>query len=162
MANQSMTSWFRQLSVRIRAYQVKKNRYALIYAKFYNLRILTRFTQKTHKGALYHHYDWHFHKMIGYMRRLDGTNKAIEGRKAMDPMAPDKVSKFCIAGSATPLYGYFFYLFMDKVMSVALKPILDNALVVNSEKDLDELLKARFAMCVMRDMFFLRIFRIVA
>jgi len=35
---------------------------------------------------------------------------------------------------------------MDKVMSVALKPILDNALVVNSEKDLDELLKARFAM----------------
>ena len=84
------------------------------------------------------------------MRRLDGTNKAIEGRKAMDPMAasmaPDKVSKFCIAGSATPLYGYFFYLFMDKVMSVALKPILDTALVVNSEKALDELLKARFAM----------------
>ena len=84
--------------------------------------------------------------MIGYMRRLDGTNKAIEGRKAMDPMAPDKVSKFCNAGSATPLYGYFFYLFMDKVMSVALKPILDTALVVNSEKTLDELLKARFAM----------------
>ena len=80
------------------------------------------------------------------MRRLDGTNKAIEGRKAMDPMAPDKVSNFCIAGSATPLYGYFFYLFMDKVMSVALKPILDTALVVNSENALDELLKARFAM----------------
>ena len=96
------------------------------------------------------------------MRRLDGTNKAIEGRKAMDPMAPDKVSKFCIAGSATPLYGYFFYLFMDKVMSVALKPILDNALVVNSEKDLDGLLKARFAMCVMRNLFYLRISRIVA
>jgi len=146
MANRNMTSWFRQSSVRTRTHQVKKNRYALIHAKFCNLRILTRFTQKTHKGALYHHYDWHFHKMIGYMRRLDGTNKAIEGRKAMDPMAPDKVSKFCIAGSATPLYGYFFYLFMDKVMSVALKPILDTALVVNSEKALDELLKARFAM----------------
>jgi len=96
------------------------------------------------------------------MRRLDGTNKAIEGRKAMDPMAPDKDPKFCIAGSATPLYGYFFYLFMDKVMSVALKPILDNALVVNSEKDLDGLLKARFAMCVMRNLFYLRISRIVA
>jgi len=84
--------------------------------------------------------------MIGYMRRLDGTNKVIEGRKAMDPMAPDKVSKFCIAGSATPIYGYFFYLFMDKVMSVALKPLLDNALVVNSEKSLDALLNARFVM----------------
>jgi len=80
------------------------------------------------------------------MRRLDGTNKVIEGRKAMDPMAPDKVSKFCIAGSATPIYGYFFYLFMDKVMSVALKPLLDNALVVNSEKSLDALLNARFVM----------------
>ena len=84
--------------------------------------------------------------MIGYMRRLDGTNKVIEGRKSMDPMAPDKVSKFCIAGSATPIYGYFFYLFMDKVMSVALKPLLDNALVVNSEKSLDALLNARFVM----------------
>jgi len=80
------------------------------------------------------------------MLRLDGTNKVIEGRKAMDPMAPDKVSKFCIAGSATPIYGYFFYLFMDKVMSVALKPLLDNALVVNSEKSLDALLNARFVM----------------
>ena len=80
------------------------------------------------------------------MRRLDGTNKVIEGRKAMDPMAPDKVSKFCIAGSATPIYGYFFYMFMDKVMSVALKPLLDNALVVNSEKSLDALLNARFVM----------------
>ena len=80
------------------------------------------------------------------MRRLDSTNKVIEGRKAMDPMAPDKVSKFCIAGSATPIYGYFFYLFMDKVMSVALKPLLDNALVVNSEKSLDALLNARFVM----------------
>ena len=84
--------------------------------------------------------------MIGYMRRLDGTNKVIEGRKAMEPMAPDKVSKFCIAGSATPMYGYFFYLFMDKVISVALRPLLDNALVVNSEKSLDALLNARFVM----------------
>jgi len=96
------------------------------------------------------------------MRRVDGTNMVPPGRKAMDPMAPDRAPKFYIAGSATPLYGYFFYLFMDKVMSVALKPILDNALVVNSEKDLDELLKARFAMCVMRNLFYLRIFRIVA
>ena len=79
-------------------------------------------------------------------RRLDGTNKVIEGRKAMDPMAPDKVSKFCIAGSATPIYGYFFCLFMDKVMSVSLKPLLDNALLVNSEKSLDALLNARFVM----------------
>ena len=84
--------------------------------------------------------------MIGYMRRLDGTNKVIEGRKAMDPMAPDKVSKFCIAGSATPIYGYFFYLFMDKVMSVALKPLLDNAIIMNSEKALDALLNACFGM----------------
>ena len=84
--------------------------------------------------------------MIGYMRRLDGTNKVIKGRKAMNLIAADKVSKFCIASSATPIYGHFFNLFMDKVMSVALKPILDTALVVNSEKALDELLKARFAM----------------
>ena len=47
-------------------------------------------------------------------------------------------------------------------MSVALKPILDTALVVNSEKALDELLKARFAMSVMRNLFYLHIFRIVA
>ena len=84
--------------------------------------------------------------MIGYMRRLDGTNKAIEGRKAMDPMAPDKVSKFCIAGSATPLYGYFFYLFMDKVMSVALKTHLDKVFSLSSERALDGLLSARFVL----------------
>ena len=35
---------------------------------------------------------------------------------------------------------------MDKVMSVALRPLLDNALVVNSEKSLDALLNARFVM----------------
>ena len=84
--------------------------------------------------------------MIGWLRRLDATNVVPQGKKAMDPMAPDKTPKFYIAGSATPMYGHFFYLFMDKVMSVALKPILDTALVVNSEKALDELLKARFAM----------------
>ena len=27
------------------------------------------------KGALYHQYDWNFHKMIGYMLRLDGSVK---------------------------------------------------------------------------------------
>jgi len=32
------------------------------------------------------------------------------------------------------------------VLSVALKPLLDKALVVNSEKALDGLLNARFAM----------------
>ena len=94
------------------------------------------------------YYDWHFHKMIGYMRRLDGTNKVIEGRKAMDPMAPDKVSKFCIAGSATPIYGYFFYLFMDKVMSVALKPLLDSGQCTRREQ---RKVFGRFAECTLCD-----------
>jgi len=84
--------------------------------------------------------------MIGRMRRLDGTYKVPEGKKAMDPMAPDKAPKFYIAGSATPMYGHFFYVFMDHVMAVALKPLLDKALVVCSERALDTLLKARFAM----------------
>jgi len=77
---------------------------------------------------------------------LDGTYKVPEGKKAMDPMAPDKAPKFYIAGSATPMYGHFFYVFMDHVMAVALKPLLDKALDVGSERALDALLKARFAM----------------
>jgi hypothetical protein len=84
--------------------------------------------------------------MIGFMRRVDGTNMVPTGKKAMDPMAPDRAPKFYIAGSSTPLYSHFFYLFVEHVLSVALKPLLDKALVVNSEKALDGLLNARFAM----------------
>ena len=80
------------------------------------------------------------------MLRVDGLNKVPEGKKAMDPMAADKAPKFYIAGSATPFYGHFFFLFMDNVMSVAMKPLLDKALVVGSEKALDGLLAARFAL----------------
>jgi len=106
--------------------------------------MFTQITQATPKGALFHHYDWTFHKMIGRLRRLDGTYKVPDGKKAIDPMAADKVSKFYIAGSATPMYGHFFYLFMDNVMAVALKPLLDKALFVGSERALDVILKARF------------------
>ena len=66
-------------------------------------------------------------------------------------MEADKVSKFYIAGSgrsATLMYGLFFFLFMDHVMAVALKPLLDKALFVGSKRALDvvTVLKARFAM----------------
>ena len=44
-------------------------------------------------------------------------------------------------------------------MSVALRPLLDNALVVNSEKSLDALLDARFVMKVMCNLFYLRIYK---
>ena len=102
------------------------------------------------KGALFHHYDWHFHKMIGRLRRLDGTYKVPDGKKAIDrgfdPMAADRLPKFYIAGSAAPMYGHFFYLFMDNVMAVALKPLLGKALFVGSERALDVVLKARFGM----------------
>ncbi len=84
--------------------------------------------------------------MIGFMRRVDALNKVPDGKKGMDPMAADKAPKFYIAGSATPIYGHFFYLFMDNVMSVALKPLLDKALVVGSQKALNSLLTARFAL----------------
>ena len=80
------------------------------------------------------------------MLRVDGLNKVPGGRKAMDPMAADKVPKFYIAGSTTPFYGHFFFLFMDNVMSVAMKPLLDKALVVGSEKALDCSLAARFVL----------------
>ena len=90
----------------------KEKRYITFYARISKLRILTQITQSTSKGVLHHHYDWQFHQMIGYLRRVDGTNPVPEGRKAMDPMAPDKAPKFYIAGSATPLHGYFFYLCM--------------------------------------------------
>ena len=84
--------------------------------------------------------------MVGRLLRLDGTYKVPNGKKAIDPMAADKVSKFCIAGSATPMCGHFFFLFMDHVMAVALKPLLGKALFVGSEWSLDVVLKARFAM----------------
>ena len=84
--------------------------------------------------------------MIGWLRRLDATNVVPQGKKAMDPMAPDKTPKFYIAGSATPMYGHFFYLFMDKVMSVALKTHLDKVFSVSTERALDGLLKARFVL----------------
>ena len=77
----------------------------------------------------------------------------------MDPMAADKVPKFYIAGSATPMYGHFFYVFMDHVMAVALKPLLDKLLVVGSERALETLLKARFAMYAICHLFYLRIIR---
>ncbi len=75
--------------------------------------------------------------MIDFMRRVDCSNKVPGGKKAMDPMAPDKAPKFYIAGSSTPFYSHFFYLFMEHVLSVALKPLLDKALVVSREKALD-------------------------
>ena len=71
---------------------------------------------------------------------MDATNVA------MDPMAQDKTPKFYIAGSATPMYGHFFYLFMDKVMSVAMKTHLDKVFSVSTERALDDLLKARFVL----------------
>ena len=61
-------------------------------------------------------------------------------------MAADKVSKFYIAVSATPVYGHFFFLFMDHVMAVAFKPLLGKAVFVGSKRALDVVLKARFAM----------------
>ena len=42
---------------------------------------------------------------------------------------------------------------MDNVMAVALKPLLDKALFVGSERALDVILKARFVTCVMRYLF---------
>ena len=86
--------------------------------------------------------------MIGWLRRLDATNVVPQGKKAMDPMAPDKTPKFYIAGSATPMYGHFFYPFMDKVMSVALKThlSLDKVFSVSTKRALDGLLKARFVL----------------
>ena len=84
--------------------------------------------------------------MVGRLRRLDGTYKVPDGKKAIDPMAADKVSKFYIAGSATPMYCHFFFLFLDHVMAVALKPLLGKALFVGSERALNVVLKARFAM----------------
>ena len=44
------------------------------------------------------------------------------------------------------MYGYFFYLFMDKVMSVALKTHLDKVFSLSSERALDGLLSARFVL----------------
>ena len=84
--------------------------------------------------------------MIGWLRRLDATNVVQQGKMAMDPMAPDKTPKFYIAGSATPMYGHFFYLFMDKVMSVAMKTHLDKVFSMSTERALDGLLKARFVL----------------
>ena len=69
---------------------------------------MTSITQATPKGALFYNYDWCFHKMVGRLRRLDGTYKVPDGEKAIDPVAADKVSKFYIACSASPMYGHFF------------------------------------------------------
>ncbi len=38
--------------------------------------------------------------MVGFMLRVDALNKVPDGKKAMDPMAADKATKFYIAGSA--------------------------------------------------------------
>ena len=82
--------------------------------------------------------------MIGRLWGLDGTYKVPDGKKAIDPMAADKVSKILHCGQRHPDVWPFFYLFMDNVMAVALKPLLDKALFVDSERALDVVLKARF------------------
>ena len=100
---------------------------------------------KHKKGALYHQYDWNFHKMIGYMRRLDGSVKDDNGEPTMSPMKSDGAVKFSVTKSV-PLFSYWFYDFVYKVMSPTFKGVFGTILNVRTAKELDALLGTRVVM----------------
>ena len=113
------------------------------YLLFRNFICISQFL--TEKGALYHQYDWNFHKMIGYMRRLDGSVKDDNGEPTMSPMKSDGAVKFSVTKSV-PLFSYWFYDFVYKVMSPTFKGVFGTILNVRTAKELDALLGTRVVM----------------
>ena len=77
-------------------------------------------------------HDWNFHKMIGYVLRLDCSVKDDNGEPTMSPMKSDGTVKFSVT-KPVPLFSYWFFDFVYNVMSPTFKAILN----VLTAKELD-------------------------
>ena len=98
----------------------------------------------TEHSALYHHYCPELHKMVGYMRRLDGAYpNTSRGHKVMDPLAPDGQPKWATNGSKlTPLFGWWAYYGWEKVFYPVLVKVMGPIVLINDEEDVDALCEA--------------------
>ena len=71
----------------------------------------------TEHSALYYQYCPELHKMVAYMRRLDGAYpNTHQGHKIMDPLAPDSQPKWATNGrTLTPYFGWWTFHAWEKV-----------------------------------------------
>ena len=88
---------------------------------------------KHQKGALYHQYDLNFQKIIGYMLRLEGSVKDDNGEPTMSPMKSDAAVTFSVT-KYVPLFSYWFYDFVYKVMSPTCMGVCNYTECVNCER----------------------------
>ena len=72
-------------------------------------------------SALHHQYCPELHKMVGYMRRLDGAYpNTSRGFKVMDPLAPDGEPKLAVEGRRTPYFGWWAFYAWEKCSTPSL------------------------------------------
>jgi hypothetical protein len=95
-------------------------------------------------SALQYQYCPELHKMVGYMRRLDGAYpNTSRGHKVMDPLAPDGQPKWATNGSKlTPLFGWWAYYAWEKVFYPVLVKVMGSIVLINDEEDVDALCEA--------------------
>ena len=77
--------------------------------------------------------------MIGYLLRLDGSFKDDNGKPTMSRMKSDGAVKFSVTKSV-PLFSYFFYDHVYKVVSLTFNGEFGTILNVRTAKELDALL----------------------
>ena len=94
-------------------------------------------------SALYQQYCPELHKMIGYMRRLDGAYpNTSRGFKVMDPLAPDGEPKLAVEGRRTPYFGWWAFYAWEEVFYPVFVKIMGSIVLVNDEEDVDALCEA--------------------
>ena len=95
----------------------------------------------TEHSALYHQYCPELHKMVAYMRRLDGAYPDThKGQKIMDPLAPDGLPKWGLNGrSATPLFGWWAYLAYEKALCPVFAKVMGTIVIIKDEDDVEQL-----------------------
>jgi hypothetical protein len=95
----------------------------------------------TDHSALYHQYCPELHKMVAYMRRLDGAYPDThKGQKIMDPLAPDGLPKWGLNGrSATPLFGWWAYLAYEKALCPVFAKVMGTIVIIKDEDDVEQL-----------------------
>ncbi len=93
------------------------------------------------RSALAVQYCLELHKMVGYIRRLDGTYpNTSRGLKIIDPLAPDGELKWAGSGWATPLFGWWTFHAWQHVFFPDREKVMGSIVLVNDDADVDRLL----------------------
>lgn len=94
------------------------------------------------RSALAVQYCPKLHKMIGYMRRLDGAYpNTSKGLRIMDPLAPDGEPKWATGGRTNPLFGWWTFYAWRHVFFPIFEKVMGPIVNVNEAADVDRLLE---------------------